>query len=184
MKVACWKENCSKILLKIGLLGAPENSRDEKWESWDYSKTKIWENIYKMGFGAIIFKIKGWRNGRWHMAQMWPCKGGPAMRLDAWIVAWSNNGIVGLCSSLGSQSNNDLSLDTRDALSKENMPLSWVVIILNRLTRRDQVSTLKLYWLGMLNIELPTHNNPTSFRSTFHNKNSEHYSEPFEQQVL
>ena len=87
MKVACRTENDSQILLKMGLLGDSENSRDEKWESWDYLKTRIWENIYKMGFGAIIFKIKGWGNGIWHMAQRWPCKAGPVVRLDAWIVA-------------------------------------------------------------------------------------------------
>ena len=41
MKVACRTENDSQILLKMGLLGDSENSRDEKWESWDYLKTRI-----------------------------------------------------------------------------------------------------------------------------------------------
>ena len=98
-------------------------------------------------------------------------KGGHAeVVLDAWIVTWSDNSIVGLCSPLGFQSNHDLNLDTKDALSEENLPLSWVNISPNRLTERDQVLVLKRYWLGMLNTELFIHNKPTYSRPSFHNK--------------
>ena len=36
MQIACQKENDSKILLKFGLLGSKKNSKDKRWESWDY----------------------------------------------------------------------------------------------------------------------------------------------------
>ena len=100
----------------------------------------------------------------------WPKGGHAEVVLDAWIVTWSDNGTVGLCSPLGLQSNHDLNLDTKDALSEENLPLGWVNISPNRLTERDQVLVLKRYWLGMLNTELFIHNKPTYSRPSFHKK--------------
>ena len=56
-KVARRKENGSQILLKMRLLGDPKNSKDERWENWDYLKisfrerylqNEIWENIFKI----------------------------------------------------------------------------------------------------------------------------------------
>ena len=56
-KVARRKENGSQILLKMILLDDPKNSKDERWENWDYLKisfrerylqNEIWENIFKI----------------------------------------------------------------------------------------------------------------------------------------
>ena len=35
-KMARQKENDGQILLKMRLMGDPKNSKDEKWENWDY----------------------------------------------------------------------------------------------------------------------------------------------------
>ena len=48
MKVACWKENYNKILLKMRFLG-PKNSKEEK----EVEKLKL--------FGNWIFKNQFWR---------------------------------------------------------------------------------------------------------------------------
>ena len=40
MKIACQKERWQQNFIKNEIL-EPENAKDERWESWNYLKTKI-----------------------------------------------------------------------------------------------------------------------------------------------
>ena len=58
MEKTCRIENGNKVLLEMGFLGDLKNSKDERWENWDYLKIRIRERYLQNEIKKNIFKIK------------------------------------------------------------------------------------------------------------------------------